>query len=259
MSEEEEHAQDLNAEAAGHSPTRRPRSGTEDLPPELKSLEAELASLNPRADRLDRDRLIFLAGQQSVVAGAGRTGTVPISLRDNRDSPRVRWAWPAAFAAMTAVAAALLVMVFRFEPQVEVRVVKVPVERTGNGKLVPGPEAPRPPSEGPRLGPLPEGPEPSPRPAAGSGLLALVGLDWEQLYDRDRFGSETSYPGLRDRVLREGVDSWPGPSPVADVKPASAPLPYRKLLNRVLGSPGSDESVPDRPLIPTLFYPGANS
>jgi len=288
MSEErkEEHAEDLSVGGpAGPSPPDVRRAAEEDLPPELKAIEAELASLTPRTDRLDRERLIFLAGQQSVYRDTkGTKGTVPFSLRENwdsplrenwdsplrenrdsplrenRDSPRVRWGWPAAFAAMTAVAASLLVaLLAQPEPRVVVRIVKVPVEPAGNGEVVPAENLPVPPGEGPRPGPLRDTPGAFPESAPRGGLFALVGLDWAQLYDRDRLSSDTSYPGLRDRVLREGVDSWPTPFPVADVKPTSAPVPYRKLLNRVLGTPESDEPVPDRPLIQTLLYPGANS
>lgn len=61
-------------------------------PADLKSLESQLGSLAPRSDRLDRERLIFLAGQASA------------------ELPSTRWAWPASLAAMTAVAATLLVM-----------------------------------------------------------------------------------------------------------------------------------------------------
>jgi hypothetical protein len=67
------------------------------LPDELKSLEAQLSALRPREDRLARERLIFLAGQASALELA---------------SPRRTWTahptWPAAFAAMTALAATLL-------------------------------------------------------------------------------------------------------------------------------------------------------
>jgi hypothetical protein len=62
---------------------------------ELKSFEAKLAALIPRDDRLDRERLAFLAGQASM-------------------NPNTRWqrhpAWPAAFAAMSVLAATLLMM-----------------------------------------------------------------------------------------------------------------------------------------------------
>ena len=37
-----------------------------ELPAELKAIEAELAALIPRTDELDRERLIFLAGQASA-------------------------------------------------------------------------------------------------------------------------------------------------------------------------------------------------
>jgi hypothetical protein len=58
------------------------------LSDELKRFADDLARLQPRDDRLDRERLAFLAGQASV-------------------TPRGR-AWPVAFGAMTAVAASLL-------------------------------------------------------------------------------------------------------------------------------------------------------
>jgi hypothetical protein len=73
-----------------------------ELASELKALEARLAALLPRDDRLDRERLMFLAGRASV--------EVPFETDERR--PRV-WlknkAWPAAFAGMTAIAASLLV------------------------------------------------------------------------------------------------------------------------------------------------------
>lgn len=61
-------------------------------PADLKSLESQLGTLEPREDRLNRERLIFLAGQASA------------------ELPSKRWAWPASFAAMTALAATMLVM-----------------------------------------------------------------------------------------------------------------------------------------------------
>ncbi len=71
-------------------------------PEEMKAFEAALAALAPRRDRLDRDRLMFLAGQASVLsaapvcAGRGALGRLP-------------WMWPAAFSTMTALAATLMV------------------------------------------------------------------------------------------------------------------------------------------------------
>ena len=88
------------------------------LPPELQALEAELALLRPRADRLSREQVLFLAGQASVL------GRDPV----RRDGPG-RWAWPTAFAAMTVLAASLLaVLLFRPEPAVAERIVYVPIQ-----------------------------------------------------------------------------------------------------------------------------------
>jgi hypothetical protein len=88
-------------------------SGQPDLTPDLKAVESDLAMLRPRKDRLDRERLVFLAGQASVGGAAGHPGT-----------HLHRWAWPASFASMTAVAAALLTLLLaRPEPPVIERIV----------------------------------------------------------------------------------------------------------------------------------------
>jgi hypothetical protein len=84
------------------------------LSPELQAIEAEWARLRPRTDRIDRDRLMFLAGQASVAEQA-----------ELPRSSRLRvWFWPTSFAGMTAVAAVLFAMVFmRPEPQLVERIV----------------------------------------------------------------------------------------------------------------------------------------
>jgi len=78
-------------------PADRP---TWELPPDLKSLEATISGLSPRDDRLDRERLAFLAGQASMSECGSSAGKW-------RRHP----AWPAAFAAMSAVAASLLFVI----------------------------------------------------------------------------------------------------------------------------------------------------
>jgi len=67
-------------------------------PEELRAVESQLASLVPRADRFDREQLIFLAGQASV------------------ERPTKRWAWPASLVAMSALAATLLAMLLTQTP-----------------------------------------------------------------------------------------------------------------------------------------------
>jgi hypothetical protein len=104
----------------------------------FKAFEAALASLVPRADRLDRDRLMFLAGQQSTVGSAhyssanesdsplplgeqsrvGQAQRSPTNYSEKPEGgtalrlshPTAAWAWPAAFSAMTTVAAALAIL-----------------------------------------------------------------------------------------------------------------------------------------------------
>lgn len=89
-----------------------------ETPAKLKSLEAKLATLQPRHDRLDRDLLIFVAGRASVEdakAQSCKAVREPI-LRPGRLRPYLgQWPRSAAFwsrscAAMTVVAATLLVV-----------------------------------------------------------------------------------------------------------------------------------------------------
>jgi hypothetical protein len=85
-----------------------------DLPADLKTFEAELASLAPDEADLDHARLLFAAGSASSAAPAPN---------------RAARAWAAAFGAMTVVAASLLVVVVvRPDPPVTIveRVVHVP-------------------------------------------------------------------------------------------------------------------------------------
>lgn len=93
---------------------------------ELKQFEAELASLVPRRDRVDPGWGSVLAAKaaQSVAAAHGSpaarvpcegpSGHVFVCVYCGRNADRTaragRWGWPAALAAMTSVAAALLVM-----------------------------------------------------------------------------------------------------------------------------------------------------
>ena len=84
-------------------------SPKEELPKELKAMEAALCSLVPRTDGVNRDRLMFLAGRESVIQGG--TG---------RRIFRHRLAWPLTTSVMTTAAAVLLVMrLARREPQPE--------------------------------------------------------------------------------------------------------------------------------------------
>ena len=97
-------------------------------------LEAALGALVPRAERLNREHIMFLAGQASVASNsrpAAPPGTIGPQCRAG-------WAWPAAFAMMTGVAASLLVVLaIRPAPQVTERIVE---------RIITAPEAPQEPA-----------------------------------------------------------------------------------------------------------------
>jgi hypothetical protein len=81
-------------------PAEAPIDGLRPLPSELQSFEAGLAQLRPSAAQLDRDRLMFLAGQASVEGHDLHARSVLMPA----------WFWPASSAVMTGVAATLLFM-----------------------------------------------------------------------------------------------------------------------------------------------------
>lgn len=87
--------------------------------PQLQALEAQLAALRPREDRLDRERLMYLAGQASV------GGVVAPRLHEPR-----RWAWPASLGALAgAAAAAVAILLARPVPTTDVVSATPPVPR----------------------------------------------------------------------------------------------------------------------------------
>ncbi len=81
-------------------------SREEEQLPDLTAFESALAALAPRVGRFDREQLIFQAGQAAALRDVlGR-------------SPRwARWGWPAAFSAVTAVAAVLGMMLWARGPE----------------------------------------------------------------------------------------------------------------------------------------------
>jgi hypothetical protein len=188
---------------------------------DLKAFEAALAGLRPQADRLD-PRWRFLLAQEAALnqnlpasdmlaAGrfiCARCGAGSSGRRDKR-----RWAWPAAFSAMTTVAAALLVtLLVRVEPQ--------SVAPDGS------PDA------------LPMAAASAENKADPNAWAAVRNLPQRGLASGTE---ETAYLDVRDQVLRFGVDSWK--LPVAAVATTNRPervLNCREQLDRLL----RQESLP---------------
>jgi len=162
-------------------------SGTEDQFPPLTPFEDALASIAPRVSGFAREQLLFLAGQASVEG--------PIR-------PAARWAWPAAFSLMTAVAASLLVALCT-RPDVPVAVHTEPAVAPTVVSAEPAATEP------PLVGWLPQ---------------------WTPT---------SRYTQLRDELLRPGV-KVERPAARASAEPiavATPTLSYHQLLGQLLESP----------------------
>ena len=157
-------------------------SQSEELPlQDLTATEAALAALAPAPAALDRDRLMFQAGRAA--------------------RPVAPWSWPAATGVLTAVAAALaLVMITRPPVVTETIVVRVPVAVT------------------PALPP----PKTASETPADSQAVAVQPV-------KATTGSLTppGYLKLQEQVLHWGLDALYSGPPVA---PIEAPLTLEKLL-----------------------------
>jgi hypothetical protein len=181
---------------------------------ELKAFEAALGSLRPRADGLDR-RWRFLLAEEAAfnrslpddeVLAAARVVCTRCGGALARG--RVRWAWPTAFSAMTAVAAVLFVaLLVRPGPEMWL----VSADREIAAAL----------------------------PAAGTqdrgGSVAWVAGGYRWLQSPISVVGDVPYLDLRDQVLRYGVDSWrPPASTVAATRQTEPTLGCRKHLDQLL-------------------------
>ncbi len=187
---------------------------------DLKSLEAALADLSPRADGLNRDRILFLAGQASVT----RDGTTSAGYQ--------RWAWPSAFAVMSTVAAALLVMVIAGpKPEVVVREVPRPAE-SDSSDVSPEDE-----KASPVLAAEDSDPGSLTREEPTAASVAAVLRLRAAL--RMRRGDAT-YLNLRDRVLAFGPDALflPNPRRARQTGEKKPPPSYHELRAIMLGGQG---------------------
>lgn len=215
-------------------------SEEQELSGELKSLEAKLAALAPRADRLDRDKLMFLAGRESALTEARRPNG---RLR--------RWSGSAAVAALSAAAAVAVMVLARPAPQVVERIVEVPVSPQEDSAPAPKHAPPQVPEA--KEPAVPAGQPNVERPVGstgGRGLLASLGLDWLSKDYARPIDSVPSYLDLRRRVLTRGPDLpappplTPGPSPSAGSEPAT----YQHMRERLMDDFAQATQVPGHDL-----------
>lgn len=149
---------------------------------ELRELESALASMSPRASGIDRDRLLFMAGQVSPQSDA----VVSAPRR------RYRWIWPAVSAVSTAAAVVLgVLLALRPEPRIVREVVYIdrPAEASAE-------------STNARSSPETE-------PLWPSSVTAGAESD---TWPRDRGLPKHNYLELRRRVFEVGLAALPEPS-----------------------------------------------
>lgn len=167
-----------------------------DLPDELKSVERQLRSLRPRSN-VDRERLMFLAGQQAALP-----------------RPHSAWLWPTAAAAMTLVAACLAaVLLLPRQPLVIERVVYVnqpaPVaEENANVSELVAPES--------------------------LASKPLAAPDIEPPSDAARPPRDASYLRVRKLALESGIDAWPMQLAAGEGEGDGNAQTYLQLTERLL-------------------------
>lgn len=176
-------------------------------------VEQVLVHLSPRASRLNRDRLMFLAGRAS-----GETIPQP-----RRRIGLTLWAW-----SMTAVATVLLGVLLLHHPVPrtihEIVYVEKPAATVPNA-VVPG-----------RKAATPRKTISKRRKEAAkfrlSGPLRTVN---QPPTARPRLPEHPNYLQLRQFVLTYGVDAWLPPDYERTVAPTASPLTNRQLLRELLG------------------------
>ncbi len=194
---------------------------------DLAAFEAALASLAPRADGVNRDRLMFLAGEASAAA------------QSVQSSRQRTWAWPAAFTAITAVAASLLaVLMTQPGPQVVERIIPAGRESNAASPSQVG-QSTTPPDQAPpgenaagneRL-------ESSPTWPFGS---IVARSDWAQRRLARAELSAADYALLPDGVPNNGPGASKKRAETHSEDPATAspPAAYRELLDSLLKESG---------------------
>ncbi len=207
-------------------------------PDDFPALEAALAALKPRVKVIDRDRLMYRAGQ----AAARRDG-VALSLAaqaklacDGNAAAGLRhsWHWPAACASLTIVAAILMLLVI-FRPVIRI------VERSdwraptviASGQ---GAARPLPPSNSARENPSTSAARIAPE-RSGAVLPWTWALFWLPAKPNPTTPNDLSYPAVRDQWLETGLQAWNRLAERPETPPAlrdSRPATYQNLLDQFL-------------------------
>jgi hypothetical protein len=193
---------------------------------DLNKLEARLASLAPLPPGLDRDRLMYLAGQQAAtVSGAPAPKSRPMAA-----------VWPVATAAMTLVSLTLGVAVWNRPERVVERVVYVPAANRAPDEAIARQLIPEANPQSNPTGATPALPAVSSSAAARQLMLSR---------DRQRQTPAASYLGLRDQVLAMGFESLPRAAP-HNLQQETEPSSYFELMQGFLQNDDASEERAQR-------------
>jgi hypothetical protein len=202
----------------------------------LDAVEQALAAYRAAPPRIDRDRLMFLAGQASLSPGVhAGSHTTDVSLspgvhaRMRRvDAAAKRWLWPASTAALAATSLALAVALLLLpQPRVEIVYREVPVEVAGENRVAA---------------------ETLPAEAPLPSLAEVVAESPPYVPPRTGRIPTDNYLRVRDVALRMGLDALGSPRPGGGGS-SSAPT-YRELLETMV--PGSFPAEPMQTNSPEL-------
>ncbi|MCU0878864.1 MAG: hypothetical protein MUF06_13860 [Pirellulaceae bacterium] len=198
-----------------------------ELTPELSAVEQQLAALAPRAARVDRDRLMFLAG-----AASEQPSVLP-----PRAGQRSHWLWPTATGVLAATSLGLAVLLaLRDAREPQIVYLPAPTEtRPAESPVSPKP-APREQVVATDEAADRRGDEGSPMPAAGVA--------------RSRTSvPRENYLQVRDVALRMGLDALAVPrSSGGAAAPEGSDLPtYRSLMQAAFGPVDASEPAASAP------------
>jgi hypothetical protein len=159
----------------------------EELPEDLKTIETALRQLTPGASQIDRDRLMYLAGQASVM-NSGIGSSIISETRFAANNRRNLWPMATAALALISITLGGLLLHAKRSEELVVRVERLPVESGNSSDIV---------SSGP----------------TDSFTFGVSTV-----------GNNANYLQLRNLLLVRGVDALlPSPVPGNTVSPTSTP------------------------------------
>jgi len=199
---------------------------SEEFSEDLSELERTLRSLRPASPQLDRDRLMFLAGQASAA---------PLSATVKALRPRAAIFWPSATAAMTLVSLGLGMTLALRPPTIVERVVQVPAPVRVVQEIT----------------------LPDPKPARIESSNAVAEAPSRQSKTVATVSGGGQYLRLRDQAIAHGIDFVDSLAPVTrTTKSPTSHDSRQELLEQMLRRQKSEDHAAPGPLLNLLLNLG---